>query len=92
MTDDQTTTSLQLRDGGFNEIAQTVLRAVNEVAVGVNRIAADSILQSVKEAYLKGYNDGYREAMRRLYEQRVAPEAVGQAVRQPPSTTHHADE
>ena len=76
MTDEKPTTSLQVRDGGFHEIAQTVLRAVNEVAVGVNRIAADSILQSVKEAYLKGYSDGYREAMRHVYEQQVAPETT----------------
>jgi len=59
-------TSLQLPEqDGFHEIAKTVLQAVGDLSSGVSRLASDTIVAAVKEAYITGYRDGYRAALRR---------------------------
>jgi hypothetical protein len=64
-TDPSGVTSLTLRDSEFTEIAQTVIRAMNDLTQGVSKVAADTIITAVREAYLKGYDDGYRQGLLR---------------------------
>ncbi len=59
-------TSLKIPEPeGFHEIAKTVLRAVKDLSSGVGALASETIAAAVKDAYLTGYNDGYRDAIRR---------------------------
>lgn len=50
---------------GFHHIARTVMQAVGDVSAGVGRVAADIIVAAVKDAYVTGYRDGFRDAARR---------------------------
>jgi len=67
--------SLQLQEpDGFHDIAKTVLQAVGDLSSEVSRIASDTIVAAVKQAYITGYRDGYRTALRRAAAVDSAPE------------------
>ncbi len=57
----------QLRDEGFDKIAKTILEAVSDLATEVNKKVAETVVNCVREAYLKGYNDGYKSALRKFH-------------------------
>lgn len=61
-------TQLRVRNDGFGEIAETVLLAVSDIIEGLGRVAGESVIHAVKTAYLKGYGDGFRDAIRQVQE------------------------
>jgi hypothetical protein len=52
---------------GFKDLAKTVLKSMGDLSKGIHQAAADVIVAAVREAYMTGYNDGYRDALRRIY-------------------------
>ena len=56
----------QVHEEGFDKIAQTILHAVTDLAADVNKKVAETVVNCVREAYLKGYDDGYKSALRKL--------------------------